>query len=113
MSGGPHIPDADLVVQTETTLAEINDWLDDLFDDDDRGLYTRERFDADRTRLLTRLCAKHGIEASEVDALIRDHRYEHSEEDPEDEYISVMTMGHAAGWLDEPCDQPRPRPRGE
>jgi len=60
--------------------------------------YTRERFEADRARLTARLCAKHGISESEIDALLREHRYEHSEEDPEDEYMGVMTMAHYAGW---------------
>ncbi len=91
-----YISNAEHLLRGENARTEI----DDLFDEDDLGLYTRERFEADRTRLLTRLCAKHGIETSEVDTLIRDHRYEHSEEDPEDEYIAVMALGHAAGWLD-------------
>jgi hypothetical protein len=60
--------------------------------------YTRERFEADRARLLAAICAKHGIAESEVDALIREHHYEHSFADPEDEYIGIMAMAHHAGW---------------
>jgi hypothetical protein len=62
--------------------------------------YTRERFEADRTRLIARLCAKHAIEESEIASLIREHRYTHSAEDPEDEYMQVIAMGCAAGWLE-------------
>lgn len=61
--------------------------------------YTHEQFEADRARLLARLCAKHGVEKSEIDALIREHRYVHSADDPEDEYIQVMAMGRAARWV--------------
>jgi hypothetical protein len=61
--------------------------------------YTREQFEADRARLRARICAKHGIEDAEVDALIREHRYAHSAEDLEDQYIQVMAMGRCAGWL--------------
>ena len=60
----------------EELLAEFND------------VYTREQFEADRSRLLSQLCAKHGITEPEVDILIRAHRYVHSAEDPEDEYIA-------------------------
>lgn len=61
--------------------------------------YTREQFEADRARLRALICAKHGIEDAEVDALIREHRYVHSAEDLEDQYIQVMAMGRCAGWL--------------
>ena len=61
-------------------------------------VYTRERFDADRARLAARLCAKHGIAESEIDSLIREHRYEHTAEDPEDEWIQIMAFARAAGW---------------
>jgi hypothetical protein len=61
--------------------------------------YTREQFKADRVRLRALICAKHGIKDAAVDALIREHRYVHSAEDLEDEYIQVMAMGRAAGWL--------------
>jgi hypothetical protein len=60
--------------------------------------YTREKFEADRARLVAVICAKHGIAESEVDTLIREHRYVHSEEDPEDEYIQIMGMARTAGW---------------
>ena len=60
--------------------------------------YTREQFEADRVRVIAVLCAKHGISESEVDALIREHRYTHSFEDPEDEYIQIMAFARAAGW---------------
>ncbi len=61
--------------------------------------YTREQFEADRARLLAAIAAKHGIQESDVDALIREHRYEHSAEDLEDEYIQAVAMARAAGWL--------------
>jgi hypothetical protein len=61
--------------------------------------YTRAQFEADRTRLLARLCDKHAIAESEVDTLIREHNYTHSAEDPEDEYIGIMAMARAAGWM--------------
>lgn len=60
--------------------------------------YTRERFDADRARLVARLCAKHSIAESEIDLLIREHRYEHTAEDPEDEWIQIMAFARVAGW---------------
>jgi hypothetical protein len=60
--------------------------------------YTRDQFEADRAQLLARICAKHGIAESEVDALIAEHRYVHSAEDLEDEYIGVMAIGRHAGW---------------
>jgi hypothetical protein len=59
--------------------------------------YMREQFEADRVRLRARICTKRGID--DVDALIREHRYVHSAEDLEDEYIHVIAMGRAAGWL--------------
>jgi hypothetical protein len=74
--------------------------IDDLIADLDIPEYTREQFEIDRARLVARLCAKHGIVESEIDALLREHRYEHSGEDPEDEYMGIMAMGRAAGWLD-------------
>ena len=61
-------------------------------------VYTQEQFTADRTRLLARLCEKHGITEPEVDALIKEHRYVHSVEDLEDEYIEIMTIARYVGW---------------
>ena len=61
--------------------------------------YTRDRFEADRARLLAVICVKHNIKEFEVDALIREHRYVHSAEDPEDEYIGIMAMARHAGWV--------------
>lgn len=60
--------------------------------------YTRERFNADRARLVARLCEKHKIAASEIESLIREHRYEHTAEDPEDEWIQIMAFARVAGW---------------
>lgn len=54
--------------------------------------YTQEQFNADRARLLAVLSAKHGVAESEVDLLIREHRYTHSAEDPEDE--SCLSGSH-------------------
>ena len=42
---------------------------------------------------------KHGVPESDIDALIREHRYTHSFADPEDEYIQIMAMGREAGWV--------------
>ena len=63
--------------------------------------YTREKFEKDRARLIARLCEKHGIEESALDSLIREHRYTHSAEDPEDDYMEIMEMGRAAGWVED------------
>ena len=52
------------------------------FDPEGKHAYTRERFDADRARLVARLCEKHNIAEAEIDALIREHRYVHTDEDP-------------------------------
>lgn len=61
--------------------------------------YTREQYDKDLARALARLCEKHSVTTqAEVDEIIREHRYEHSGEDPEDEYIQLMTMSRHAGW---------------
>jgi hypothetical protein len=62
-------------------------------------VYTREQFEADRTRLLARLCEKHGIMEPEIDVLIKEHRYIHSVEDPEDEYIEIMALARHEGWV--------------
>ena len=60
--------------------------------------YTRARYDADLARVLTVLCAKHGVTTrDEVHEIIREHRYEHSGEDPEDD-IGLMAMARTMGW---------------
>jgi hypothetical protein len=69
------------------------------FNDGNSHVYTHERFEADRKRLLERISTKHGIPESDVERLIREHDYEHSGEDPEDEYIGIMAFAHHAGWL--------------
>jgi len=76
--------------------------IDDLLEDIDP--YTRDQFDTDYARIVARLCEKHGISSDEIDALIREHRYEHSGEDPEQEYIEIMTMARVAGWEVGPRD---------
>ena len=68
------------------------------FDPEGKHAYTRERFDADRARLVARLCEKHNIAEAEIDALIREHRYVHTDEDPEDEWIKIMAFASVAGW---------------
>jgi hypothetical protein len=35
---------------------------------------------------------------AEVHEIIREHRYEHSAEDPEDDYIGLMAMARTMGW---------------
>ena len=77
----------EVAVSTEKLLEEFGD-----------PEYTQEQFNADRARLLAVLSAKHGVAESEVDVLIREHRYTHSAEDPEDEYIGIMAMARVAGW---------------
>lgn len=62
-------------------------------------VYTREQFDADHERIVTRICQKHGIPDDEVPELIAEHRYVHDEEDIEDEYIQIMAMARHAGWV--------------
>ncbi len=63
--------------------------------------YTREQIEADRVRLRAAIAAKHGIAESEVDALIREHRYEHSADDIEDEYIGVLAFARVAAAVPE------------
>lgn len=60
--------------------------------------YTREQFEADRKRVLARICEKHGIAENEVIELIREHRYEHDSEDIEDEYIQLLAIARHTGW---------------
>lgn len=60
--------------------------------------YMKEQFRADFARVVARICAKHSITEPEVDALIREHRYTHSAEDIEDEYIQLMAIGRHTGW---------------
>lgn len=75
----------------------MSETIEDLLADSEP--YTREQFDADRARLVARLCAKHNITEPEIESLLREHRYEHSGEDPEDEYMGVMALGRTAGWV--------------
>lgn len=60
--------------------------------------YTRERYDADRARLVARLCEKHNIVEGEIDLLIREHRYVHTFEDPEEEWMEIAAFAKLAGW---------------
>lgn len=66
---------------------------------DESHVYTRERFDADLAKWTAVIAAKHGIPESDVARLIREHDYEHSAEDPEDEWIITMAFGRTAGWI--------------
>lgn len=75
-------------------MTDLNALIDEL----DVPEYTPERFRADRARLLTALAAKHKIAESDVDALIAEHRYTHSVEDLEDEYIQIMESARYMGW---------------
>ena len=74
----------------EELLAEL--------DPEGKHEYTRELFDADRARLVVRLCEKHNITEAEIEALIREHRYVHTAEDPEEEWMGIMTLAKVAGW---------------
>jgi hypothetical protein len=61
--------------------------------------YTREQYDKDFVRVLARLCEKHGVTTqAEVHEIIRTHAYEHSGEDPEEDYIELMACARATGW---------------
>lgn len=85
-------------VHSATRTSSTND-LGELLKEFGDPEYTREKFDEDRARLLAVICTKHGITEAEVDVLIKEHRYSHSFDDPEDEYIGIMAMARAAGWL--------------
>lgn len=61
-------------------------------------VYTREEFEVDHARVVAAICAKHGITEDEVPKLIREHRYEHTFDCPEDEWIEIMTFARHAGW---------------
>ncbi len=65
---------------------------------DESHVYTREMFEADIIRLTTVIATKHGIPESDVVRLIREHDYEHSDPDPEDEWIQAMAFARSAGW---------------
>jgi hypothetical protein len=60
--------------------------------------YTREEYDRDHARLLAVIAAKHGISEADVHSLVAEHRYVHSGEDEEDEYIQMLGMARHAGW---------------
>lgn len=60
--------------------------------------YTREQFDADRARIVARICEKHGITEQEIPELIRQHRYQHDAEDIEDEWIQLAAFASVTGW---------------
>ncbi len=81
------------------TLVQDMSTIEDLLAEFNDPPYTREQFEADYTRIVKRLCEKHGVTASEIPALVSEHRYEHSYEDPEDEYMELMTIARVTGWL--------------
>lgn len=61
--------------------------------------YTRAQFDKDLARVLVRLCEKHGLTTrAEVHALVAEHRYTHSNEDPEEDYLQLMAVASHMGW---------------
>lgn len=62
-------------------------------------VHTREEFNADHARIVAAIAAKHGIAESEVAALVREHRYQHSADGIEDEYIQAVCFARSAGWL--------------
>jgi hypothetical protein len=72
--------------------------IEELLEEFNDPPYTREQFEADFARVVARISAKHGITEPEVDALIREHRYTHSAEDIEDEYIQLMAIAAHTGW---------------
>ena len=63
--------------------------ITDLLKEFGRPPYTREQCAADLQRITARICEKHGIQPSQVVDLIREHRYEHDDEDIEDEWIKI------------------------
>ena len=72
----------------------IEDLLADIGDH-----YTREQYDEEFARVLKRLCEKHGVTThAEVNAIVSEHRYEHSGEDPEQDYIELAVMAQHCGW---------------
>lgn len=62
------------------------------------NVYTREQYEADRIRIVARICEKHDIVESEVEGLIARHDYTHDSEDIEQEWIEMMAMARHAGW---------------
>ena len=62
-------------------------------------IYTRQQFEADRTRIVARICEKHGIAESEIERLIARHDYVHDAEDIELEWIEMRALARHAGWV--------------
>jgi hypothetical protein len=74
--------------------------IEELLAEFDDEPYTRERYNKDFARVLARLCEKHNVTTqAEVHEIIREHRYTHTAEDPEDEYISLMAISDHMGWV--------------
>ena len=65
---------------------------------DSSHVYTHEQHDADRARIIARICEKHGIAETEIPELIRTHNYTHDAEDIEDDYIALVAWSSATGW---------------
>ena len=71
-------------------------YVDELLEESE---LTEEQFGKKFARVLARLCEKHGVTTqAEVHEIISAHRYRHTEEDPEDEYIQLMAVARATGW---------------
>lgn len=64
----------------------------------DEHVYTREKHDTERDRVVARICEKHGIAPDEIPELIRTHNYAHDAEDIEDDYIALLTWSRITGW---------------
>ncbi len=60
--------------------------------------YTRAQFESASKRLAWEIAFKHDIGIHEVDDLIREHRYIHTADCPEDEYLELMSFAKAVGW---------------
>lgn len=73
--------------------------INELLEEFDDPPYTEEQFKRDWARVTARICEKHGIAESEIETLIREHRYQHSAEDIEDEWIQLASSARHMGWL--------------
>lgn len=76
--------------------------IDQLLSEFSDPPYTREQFEADKVRVVDAIATKHGIAENEVDALIREHRYQHTLDadggEVEQDYIELCAVSRTMGW---------------
>jgi hypothetical protein len=78
---------------------QMSKTIDELLEEFGDAPYSREQHAEDFARVLARLREKHDVTTqSEVDEIVREHRYAHTAEDPEDEYIQLMAIARVTGW---------------